>query len=231
MVPELKLRGMELPERSKEWFSLFLEELMEWNEKLNLHGYGTEEEVVQNLFLDSLAPAFLGLRLAGPLADLGTGAGVPGLPLKFAQPDLAVTLMDARKKKLSFLDQAIATLKIEKAVTLWGRAEELAHRKEYRASFGTVTAKAIGSLSEIVELALPLLRPGGVLLAYKGARWQQEIDNAKRALALLKGRVVKVLPYSLAGMREERGIIVLEKSAGTPAQYPRRAGLPHSEPL
>jgi 16S rRNA (guanine527-N7)-methyltransferase len=231
LVPALEERGARLSEEAAALFSDFLEELMVWNQKINLHGYKTEEDVVINLFLDSLAPYFLGIDIPDPLLDLGTGAGVPGLPLKFVHPRLQTTLLDARKKKLAFIQHVIDGLEIEKASTLWGRAEEIAHRKEMRESFGTVTAKAIGQLSEIAELSLPLLRKGGILIAYKGARSSEEIDKAGKALKLLGGTATSTQQYSLPGIRESRSLIIVTKTGHSPQRFPRKAGTPHSEPL
>ncbi|MFN3178824.1 MAG: 16S rRNA (guanine(527)-N(7))-methyltransferase RsmG, partial [Thermus sp.] len=149
-------------------FSRLYDLLMEANRRTNLTALRTEEEVVVKHFLDSLTLLTLPL-FQGPwrVLDLGTGAGFPGIPLKIVRPELEVTLLDATKKKVTFVSQAVEALGLKGAYPLWGRAEELAHLPEHREAYGRVVARAVAPLCVLVELGLPFVALGGYMVAQK----------------------------------------------------------------
>lgn len=161
--------------------------------------------------------------------DLGTGAGFPGLVLACTCPELSFTLLDATAKKCDFLRETAASLGLANVEVICGRAEELG-RSAMRESFDLVTARAVASLRELVELALPLLKQGGVLLAMKGANWAEEVESAIHALAELRGEVRERREYNLSA-RDRRCLLLIEKLGPTPDKYPRRPGMPHKRPL
>lgn len=213
-------------------FSRLYDLLMEANRRQNLTALRTEEEVVVKHFLDSLTLLTLPL-FEGPLRvlDLGTGAGFPGLPLKIVRPELEVVLLDATRKKVAFVAEAVAALGLKGAYPLWGRAEELAHRPEHREVYGRVVARAVASLCVLVELGLPFVALGGFMVAQKGPRAEEELARLTQVLPLLGGRyqVSHALDLPLAG--EARTLVVLAKEAPTPARFPRRPGVPGKHPL
>ncbi|MGC8967188.1 MAG: 16S rRNA (guanine(527)-N(7))-methyltransferase RsmG [Thermus sp.] len=213
-------------------FSLLYQLLMAANQRVNLTALRTEEEVVVKHFLDSLTLLQLPLW-EGPLRvlDLGTGAGFPGLPLKIVRTELEVVLLDAVRKKVAFLEEAVQALGLRGAYPLWGRAEELAHRPEHREAYDRVVARAVAPLCALSELSLPFLRVGGRMVAQKGPRVAEELKPLPRALGLLGGTLEEVRPLRLPFLEEGRALVVLSKVAPTPKAYPRRPGVPEKKPL
>ncbi len=206
--------------------------LLEGNRRHNLTAIRDEEGVVRKHFLDSLAPLGTGL-LDGQLRvlDLGTGPGFPGIPLKILRPELDMTLLDATRKKVEFVGEVAEALGLKGVRALWGRAEELAHDAGEREAYDRVVSRAVAPLPVLLELALPFLRPGGWLIAWKGPRAWEEAEGAKRALGILGGGEAQVLPLDLPFLEEARSLVLVPKLAPTPKAYPRRAGLPAKRPL
>ncbi len=206
--------------------------LWEANRLQNLTALEGEREVVLYHFLDALTLLTLprwppGVRVL----DLGTGAGFPGLPLKIVRPDLELTLLDATRKKVAFLEQAVAALGLRGVHPLWGRAEEVAHRPGHREAYGRVVARAVAPLCVLAELGLPFLVPGGLLIAQKGPKVEEELPPLPKALDRLGGRLREVVAVDLPFGGGSRYLVLLEKVASTPGAYPRRPGLPQRRPL
>lgn len=198
--------------------------------RFNLTALG-EDEAAEKHYRDCLAARSVlrELPAGSRLLDLGTGAGFPGLVLAAVCRELSFTLADATAKKCDFLSSALNELGLDNVCVVCGRGEDLG-RGRLRESFDLVTARAVASLRELVELALPLLRPGGRLLAMKGAGWAEEVREAEHALRELTGRVTEAREYALSG-GDRRCLLLVEKLAPTAAKYPRRPGIPHKRPL
>ncbi len=162
------------------------------------------------------------------LVDVGSGGGLPGLALKIARPDLAVTLIESDQAKAAFLVQACARLGLQDVDVLARRAEEVGHDERYREAFDVATARALAPMPSLVELCLPLVRVGGRLLAQKTDK--EEIEPAARAIEVLGGSLdsVKAAPSSA---RRSGTVVVVTKVRTTPSEYPRRAGVPSRKPL
>ncbi|MBI4236554.1 MAG: 16S rRNA (guanine(527)-N(7))-methyltransferase RsmG [Chloroflexi bacterium] len=212
-------------------FRLYLDLLLDWNRRINLTAIRDPVEVERLLFLDSLT-----LLLAFPggaerVVDVGSGAGIPGLPLKIAAPELQVTLLEATGKKVRFLEQAVGLLGLTGVAVVQGRAEELGHAPEHRQAYGIVIARALAPLRVLAELCLPFAHVGGVVIAPKGAEAAREAAEAQRAVRLLGGEVREVSPVALPELPPDRHLVVLEKVAPTPPLYPRRSGIPAKRPL
>src|SRR2546421_5912870 len=165
---------------------------------------------------------------AHTLVDVGSGGGLPGLPLKIVRPDLAITLIEADQAKAAFLVQACARLELEDVEVLARRAEEIGRDGRYRESFDVAVARAVAPLPVLVELCLPLVRVGGRLLAQKTDK--EPITAAERAIEVLGGSTARVAPARSA-LRRTGTVVVVEKVRPTPAPYPRRPGLPRRKPL
>lgn len=196
------------------------------------------EAVQRRHFLESLAllralerAAILGAKRPVALLDLGTGAGLPGLPMKIARPHLALTLLDATTKKTAFLRELLAELALPGVRVLTGRAEELGRDPQHREAYDLVVARAVAALPALLELALPFLKVGGTLAAPKGSGAQRELSAAQRALDILGGALVSAVPLDVPGGRHTQTLILVKKTAPTPDKYPRRAGLPQKRPL
>jgi 16S rRNA (guanine527-N7)-methyltransferase len=162
------------------------------------------------------------------LVDVGSGAGLPGLPLKIARPELAVTLVEADQAKAAFLVQTCARLGLEGVEVVARRAEEVGHEPRYREAFDLAVARALASMPVLVELCLPLVRIGGRLLAQKTDR--EDVTAAARAIDTLGGSLRAVLP-ARSGIRDAGTVVIVDKLLPTPSSYPRRSGVPAKKPL
>jgi 16S rRNA (guanine527-N7)-methyltransferase len=172
-----------------------------------------------------------GLLPAGArVIDIGSGAGLPGIPLKIAWPSIRLSLLEAAAKKCRFLERAARELALDGVDVLQGRAEDFAHHTAQRAAYDLAIGRAVAPLPVLLEYALPFLRLGGCLAAMKGSRAQREIAASGAALEALGGRLDAALDlYPPDGLRQT--IVLISKPAPTPERYPRRAGVPAKRPL
>ena len=230
--------GVELDARQLDLFERYYRLLKSASSRINLTSVTGYEAVQQRHFLESLA-LLLVLRQFDLLApgrqervlDLGAGAGLPGLPLKIAAPDLSLTLLEATARKAAFLREVVSELALEQVEVLSGRAEEVARQAARRQAYGLVVARAVAPLPTLLELALPFLRIGGVLAAPKGSGAPQEVSRSERALALLGGKLLLVAPLAVPGALHQPWLVLVRKVAPTPEAYPRRPGVPAKRPL
>ena len=217
--------GLELTEQQLERFLRYRQELLDWNRRINLTAITDPEEVLLRHFLDSLSVLAVYDRSGGRLLDIGTGAGFPGLPLKIVRPQWHVVLLEATGKKVRFLQHVIETLQLRDVEAVHGRAEELAHNAEYRASFDLVTARAVASLPKLLEYTAPFCRVGGQIVLPKKGDLVEELAQGKRAAgqvgAVLKADVAVTLP----GLEDGRRLLVWEQVKKCPAQFPRAGGV------
>lgn len=203
--------------------------LLDWNQRLNLTRITDPHEVILKHFIDSMA---LSKFISGlSFADLGTGAGFPGIPLKILRPDLDIVLMDSMKKRLDFLDVVIKALNLMEIRTVHARVEDFGRDIHFRGHFDTVSSRAVARLPVLLEYALPVLKVNGLLLAPKGAQFEAELAESKKALLLLGGSVEGIEQFSLGEGAEYRAIIRIRKIKETPSQYPRQAGTPTKYPI
>ncbi len=205
----------------------YVQLLLEEGDRLGLTAFRTAEPIWSELIADS-ASAAEKLPREGRVVDLGSGGGCPGVVLQVLRPDTKFYLLESNGRKAGFLRQVIEKLSLPSEV-LQERSETVAHQPQYRAQFDMVVAKAVASLPVLVELALPLLKVKGRLLAYKGPQAQQEVDEAAVALKALHGRTLAVEPYHLG--EKSYCHVIVEKTAGTSRDYPRRPGIPAKQPL
>lgn len=213
-------------------FARFHELLTEANRVMNLTRVPDDpREAVDRNYLDSLTPLAAGLPGdVRALADVGSGAGFPGVPLAILLPQTRVVLVDSLGKRVKFLRSVIAELGLN-AEAVHARAEDAGRLPELRERFDVVTARAVAPLNVLAELALPLARVGGLLIAYKGPGAAAEARQAERALAALGGRLQAERPAAIPGRDWDHRLLYVEKCAPTPQKYPRRAGEPGKNPL
>ena len=196
--------------------------LLEKNQVMNLTAITDPGEVARLHMLDC-APLLRSIDpTRGPLIDVGTGAGFPGLVLKILCPALPVTLLDAQQKRLDFLSEVAADLELEGVTFLHARGEEAGHMPELRESFAWATARAVADLRVLGELCLPLVAPGGLFLAMKSVDSGDEVNAAGRAISKLGGRLRPAWDYTIPGSAVTHRVVEVEKVSPTPAQYPRR---------
>jgi 16S rRNA (guanine527-N7)-methyltransferase len=170
------------------------------------------------------------LRQASRIADIGAGAGFPGLVLAVALPDARVDLIESVGRKTAFITQAAAAAGIPNAFALNARAEDVARGGDTRESYDVVTARAVGRLSTLAELASPLLREGGVLVAWKGRRDEDEEQQLSRASASLAMTPEQILDVGHRAGSEHRHLHVIRKSGPTPKDLPRKSGMAKKRP-
>ena len=202
-------------------FGQYSKLLREWNQKINLTAITDDDGITVKHFLDSLLPLKYVDISGGSLADIGTGAGFPGLPIKLARPEVKLTLIDSLKKRISFLSAVCGELGVE-ADCVHGRAEELG-RKELRDSFDTVVSRAVANMTALSEYCLPFVKVGGKFIALKSKDADAEIDAARPIIGTLGGRIADIIKAPLPESDIVRTIVVTEKIKPTPAAFPRPA--------
>ena len=214
-------------------FQTYLDGLAEWNKRTNLTSPNALADAERVHLLDSLMLAPM-IRREGSgferLVDVGSGAGFPGLALKVAMPELEVVLVEATQKKAEFLNWMAARLGLGDVEVLAERAEAVARRNKYREAFDLATARAIGPLTLVLELTLPLCRIGGVLLAQRGGDSEAEASRAMQAASALGGGEPCVEPLA-PGSGVRGSITIVRKIAKTAERFPRRDGIPAKRPL
>jgi 16S rRNA (guanine527-N7)-methyltransferase len=223
--------GLELTPEQLAALSAYAALLREWNERFNLTSITDEEGMRVKHFLDSLT--VLKALPAGALrvADVGTGAGFPGLPLKIARPELRLTLIEATGKKVTFLEAVVVALKLRDVTVVKARAEEVGQDPLHREQYDWVLARAVAELPVLLEYTLPLARVGGGVVAQKGENAAAEAEAARGAARSLGGRLRSLVPIHLPGLAELRYLVVYDKVAATPKPYPRRPGVPSKAPI
>lgn len=226
-----KVLGLEIEAHIPQ-FSELLRLLQEANAQFNLTALKTEQDIVLKHFVDSLT-CLRGGYLDGPqqVIDLGTGAGFPALPLAIMNPDLAISPLDSTRKKIEFVKAAAHTLRLSQVTPLVGRAEAMGRVPAHREHYDRVVVRAVAALPILAELALPLLRVGGVLVAQKGQITDEELNAGRRAAEEVGGNIAEVDAFTLPVLGDERTLIVIEKREATPGKYPRREGVPNQQPL
>jgi 16S rRNA (guanine527-N7)-methyltransferase len=204
-------------------FDLYLKELVEWNRKFNLTAITAPEEIRTKHFADSLLLLEHQRLTDESVVDVGAGAGFPGIPLKIACPGIKLTLLEATKKKIGFLEHIIKTLGLNDVRAVWARAEDFA--ADHREKFDLAVARAVADLRVLAELCLPLVRVGGLFIAWKEAAIEPEIALAGHALAELGGELRETAKHP------RRSLLIIKKVHPTPPRYPRRPGLAKKQPL
>jgi 16S rRNA (guanine527-N7)-methyltransferase len=224
--------GIALDQNAAQRLLSYRDHLLQANQHLNLTSITDPEEALHKHLIDSLAPLALPTLVPGGLwVDVGSGGGLPGMALALARPGQKVVLVEATQKKAGFLEEAVRAFALQNQVqVLARRAEELGQDPAWRGKADAVFFKAVGSLAEILELGLPLLKRQGLLVAMKGPKAEEEIVHAAKALQVLGGKVEARRAYTLQG-GEQRRLVLVRKTTDTPPAYPRANGMPKNRPL
>mgnify|MGYP004499206585 FL=1 len=213
-----------LTENQYEQFQKYFELLVEWNEKMNLTAITDESGVALKHFADSLSLLnFVDIPQNSSLADVGTGAGFPGVVLKIARSDIKLTLIDSLNKRLVFLGEVCAQLGIE-AELIHSRAEDGARDEKLRESFDFAVSRAVARMNVLSEYCLPYVKVGGAFCAMKGAQANEEFKESLNAINTLGGKLEKKYFFELPENGGERAIAVVRKVKNTPQKYPRQSG-------
>lgn len=238
IVPEfiptdLERLGLSICDDMLNTLARYLDLLLDTNQRMNLTAIKDEETAWRRLITDSLT-LLPGLEMLEPGAlviDVGTGGGVPGMPLAIARPDLSFTLLDATGKKVAFLQSCVQALGLSNVRAIQGRAEVLGHEPDHRQRYDVATVRAVGKVAEIAEYCLPLVKLGGRMLAMKGAAAEAELADAGDALAVLGAGDLALIDAYPDGFDSELVVISIIKERQTPKAYPRDPGVPKKTPL
>lgn len=208
-------------------FDIYYNELIDYNQKVNLTAITDKGEVFTKHFLDSILPIDAIPENAN-LVDVGAGAGFPSLPIKIVRPDINLTMVDSLNKRINFLNYICNELDV-KSNNVHARVEEFT--KNNREKFDVAVARAVAKMNTLLEYLLPLVKVGGIMIAYKGGNVGEEFENCHKALEVLGGKVMKSLRFDLPNNYGERNIVIIEKIKPTPAKYPRDKNQPKNNPI
>lgn len=223
------LTALGLPTEGAPALVRFGEMLIETNKVMNLTAITEPKDVAALHFLDSAALLTLADLRGKSVVDVGTGAGFPGMPLRILEPSIRLTLLDSLGKRINFLQGACDQLGLSNVACVHARAEEFAAK--HRERFDVATSRAVAALPMLSELCLPLVKVGGVFLAMKSVDSEEEINSAKRAIALLGGKIREVKDYPIPGTEVTHRLVVVEKISPSPAKYPRAFAKIKKNPL
>lgn len=234
LVEGARKLGLHLTSEQVDLFQQYYEQLREWNRRVNLTRIIGRDSVQKKHFLDSLTVVQALLDMNPParrLLDVGSGAGLPGLPIKILWPYIHLGLIESVSKKTAFLQSIVASLGLRDVEVLTSRAEDLAHSEDHRERYDAVLCRAVAPLPTLMELTLPFCKLGGRVIAQKMASAEGEIARSEKALRLLGGEVREVRRVELDELAPPRVLVIVEKVTSTPDKYPRRAGVPARHPL
>lgn len=223
-----------LDESAQNALKTYKNELLEWNEKVNLTGITDPAEVDIKHFEDSLSilqaiPSAPENQAKITLIDVGSGAGFPGLPIAIVRPDIRVTLMESIGKKVHFLEHIRETLGLKNVDIEQVRAEEAGQHPDYREHYDIGVARAVARLPILCEYILPFVKVGGLMIAQKIVN-DEEIESAQNAIRLFGGELEKIIPVTLTD-GSLRHLVIIKKVAPTPIDFPRKAGVPAQDPI
>lgn len=227
-----KKLNIELSESQLDQFIAYKNLLQEWNEKMNLTAITEDREVITKHFLDCMTiHKALDMNTDYKVIDIGTGAGFPGLVIKIAFPHVKVVLVDALKKRLNFLETVISELGLTQIECVHARAEDLGKNKAYREAFDICASRAVANLAVLSEYTLPFVKVGGYLIALKGQKLEEELEQGKKAIHILGGQLEEVVDTGVPFTDLNHKIAKIKKVKVTAAKYPRKAGEPTKMPL
>ncbi|MFA5527071.1 MAG: 16S rRNA (guanine(527)-N(7))-methyltransferase RsmG [Peptostreptococcales bacterium] len=210
----------------------YQEMVLEWNKKINLTSITQEDDFVLKHFVDSLLCChFKGMKEAKLIADVGTGAGFPGIPLAITYPDKEFHLIDSLKKRLGFLQEVVDELKLKNIVLIHGRAEDIGKDEKYREKYDLVLSRAVARLNVLSEYCLPLVKLNGTFAALKSNDAEEEAHESRKAMNLLGGELEHLQEDLSDGKLLNHMIIYTKKVKNTPKKYPRKAGEPTKTPI
>lgn len=225
--------GIALPDHAPDQLIRYHEILTEVNQVMNLTRVSDDpQESVDRNYLDSLSPLAVPGLLDGvkTMCDVGSGAGFPGIPLSIACPHIHVVMMDSLGKRVKFLNQVISELHLN-AEAVHTRAEDAAKLPAFRDHFDLATARAVAALPTLLELALPFVRPGGRMMAFKGPSLDEELAASEKAFKKLCSQPIESHAVTIPGRDWDHRLMMIRKTAPTPKAFPRKAGEAGRNPL
>jgi 16S rRNA (guanine527-N7)-methyltransferase len=227
-----ELFDIHLTDHQLKQFTIYQRELLDWNSRFNLTSIRDADGIRSLHFLDSLSCS-LAWKEKPPrrLIDVGTGAGFPGIPLKILYPAMHLTLVESVGKKANFCRHIVGIMELDQTLVLASRAEDVGHMLDHREKYDWAVARAVADLAVLAEYLLPLVSVGGAFLAQKGQAGPAEVHKAENAIKILGGALHQLIPITLPGVTDDRYLVVVDKIAATPFNYPRKPGVPAKKPL
>lgn len=218
-----------LSEEQKVMFYNYMNILLEWNQKINLTTITKPEDIIIKHFIDSLTVLKYIKNEKINIIDIGTGAGFPGIPIKIVNDLNNITLLDSLNKRIVFLQNVINELKLKDIVAVHSRAEEYI-KLEKREIYDIAVSRAVANMSTLLEYLLPYVKINGICICMKGPNIEEELENSKKALSILGGKIVNIDNFELPD-GSKRNIIIVKKIKNTPMKYPRINNKPLKEPI
>lgn len=210
-------------------FNDFFNLLLKFNENINLTRITSPEDAAKKHFLDSVYASNY-IPQNSKIVDVGAGGGFPSIPLKIYRPDLDLTMLDSVGKKVDFLNECVNQLALKNCRAIHARVEDFAREKDHRENFDVCVSRAVASLNTLLEYCLPLVKPNGLFIAFKGSNALEELAEAKKALTKLGGTLEQTVEYSVVP-DVKNYLLIFRKNGRTPNQFPRRNNLPRKQPL
>ncbi len=224
--------GIEIEDKKIDQFEKYKDLLLEWNKNINLTAIEDEKEVYIKHFMDSLS-CLKGnyIKDGDSIIDVGTGAGFPGIPLRVCLDNLNLTLLDSLNKRINFLKEVCTSLHLNNVIFVHGRAEDCGQNINYREKYDIATARAVANLPVLMEYCVPFIKVGGYFICLKGPALKEELNEAKKAMAVLGVEFVDKIDVLLPYTDIKHNIVIFKKIKNTPTKYPRKAGKPSKTPI
>ena len=221
-----------LTERMADQLMLYKDLLITHNQHMNLTAITDDREVILRHFVDSLASVpYLGVDENTRITDIGTGAGLPGIPLAIAMPHVRFTLVDSLEKRIGFLETVCEALDLDNVTLVAARTEDLARDAGYREQFDICVSRGVAPLYKLLELGIAFVKPGGQFVAYKGAKLAEEVTEATKALETFTCHVQCTESYTLPTTDMSPTLLFIQKKEQTPSMYPRKPNQIKNKPL
>ncbi|MEG2353873.1 MAG: 16S rRNA (guanine(527)-N(7))-methyltransferase RsmG [Clostridium sp.] len=218
--------GLEFTDEKYNQFMKYKDMIKEWNQKINLTAITEDEEIIKKHFIDSIKVFKYKNFINGKtILDVGTGGGFPGIPIKIANPNCKIVLLDSLNKRIIFLNEVIKELGLQNISAIHGRAEEYANQSQYREQFDIVVSRAVANMCVLSEFCIPYVKPNGCFIALKGPAVEEELNDARNAIGILGGKLTEVQNVNIEGSELNHNLVVVKKIKTTPKQYPRKGGI------
>ena len=230
---QLDAIGVSLDNQQIQLMAAYLDMMLQTNKQFNLTAIKELDPAWERHIIDSLTlvPGLIEWPPESRLIDVGTGGGLPGIPIAIALPHLKVTLLETTGKKARFCQQVVDTLGLKNIVIINNRSETLGQNRLYREHFDMAVSRAVGPMRVLLEFMLPLVKVGGWMYALKGPALERELAEAGDALSILGGGEVVAVEAYPDGFNNQSVVVGIEKAARTPQAYPRLPGIPKQQPL
>lgn len=232
LIKACEALNLSINEKQVEQFIKYKDLLIEWNKKINLTAITDEKEIVLKHFIDCISlMSVYKIEDNMNIIDVGTGAGFPAVPIKIMCPDINVTLLDSLNKRINFLNELIAQLKLKKIFCIHSRAEDSGRDKKFREKYDLCVSRAVANLAVLSEYCLPFVLVGGTFISFKSVNIDDELNEAKPAIEKLGAKVESVNTVTIPYSDIQHSIVVIRKIRQTPSQYPRKAGMVSKQPI